>query len=201
MEKPRIKETIIVEGRYDRNTLLQYVDAGIVETSGFGVFNDPEITALIRTLAEKNGVIVMTDSDGAGFLIRNHIRGSVTGGRVLHAYIPEIEGRERRKRRPGAEGLLGVEGMNRETVIKALRDCGATFGSEEPREPREQITKTDLYMAGLSGAGGAVAARDELKRKLGLPSKLSPNALLEVLNALYTREEFLTAAEEIHKTS
>ncbi|MBO6011628.1 MAG: toprim domain-containing protein, partial [Oscillospiraceae bacterium] len=128
MEKIRVAETVIVEGKYDKNSLSQFLDANIVETSGFGVFKSPETDELIRALAVKTGIVVLTDSDGAGFVIRNHIRSVVSEGRVLHAYIPEIPGRERRKSRPGAEGLLGVEGMGKETVLKALRDCGATLG-------------------------------------------------------------------------
>ena len=196
MERIRVEETIIVEGRYDRNALSQYLDANIIETSGFGVFKSPETAELIRALAKKNGVIVMTDSDSAGFVIRNHIRGIVSEGRVLHAYIPEIPGRERRKSRAGAEGLLGVEGMDRETVLKALRDCGARICGESASEPAERVTKADLYAMGLSGGAGSAKARDALKKKLGLPSKMTANALLAALNSLYGREEILRIAEE-----
>jgi ribonuclease M5 len=133
----------------------------------------------------------MTDSDGAGFVIRNFIKGAVTEGRVLHAYIPEIPGKEKRKARPGAEGILGVEGMDRETVLKALRDCGADMG-EGPRAASESpVTKAELYGLGLSGGKESAARRDALKKRLGLPSKLTANALLDVLNALYARDELL----------
>lgn len=191
MEKTHVSETVIVEGKYDKNTLSQFLDANIIETSGFGVFNSPETAELIRTLAKKTGVIVMTDSDGAGFMIRNFIKGAVTEGKILHAYIPEVPGKEKRKVRPGAEGLLGVEGMDRQTVLRALRDCGADIG-EGPRGALEsRVTKAELYGLGLSGGKESAARRDALKKKLGLPSKLSANALLDVLNALYGREELL----------
>lgn len=196
MEKIRVAETVIVEGKYDKNSLSQFLDANIVETSGFGVFKSPETDELIRALAVKTGIVVLTDSDGAGFVIRNHIRSVVSEGRVLHAYIPEIPGRERRKSRPGAEGLLGVEGMDKETVLKALRECGATLGGECRRASGDKLTKADLYALGLSGGKGSAQARDSLKKRLGLPSKLSSNALLAVLNALYTRDEITALASE-----
>ena len=199
MQKHTVSETIIVEGRYDKNTLLQFLDANIIETSGFGVFKSEETVGLIRRLALKTGVVILTDSDGAGFVIRNHIRSSVNEGRVLHAYIPEVAGKERRKRRPGAENLLGVEGMDAETVLKALRDAGATVDGTDAPVRNSGITKSDLFELGLTGAGGSAAARDELKKRLGLPQKLSTNALLEVLNALYSREEIYELAGR-HKT-
>ena len=199
MEKIHVAETIIVEGKYDKNTLSQYLDANIIETSGFGVFKNPETDELIRALAKKTGVVVMTDSDGAGFVIRNHIRGAVSEGRVLHAYIPDIPGRERRKTRAGAEGLLGVEGMDRETILKALRDCGATLLGERRVASVHPLTKADMYALGLSGGKGSAQARDALKKKLGLPTKLTANALLAVLNALYTRDEIIALASERHE--
>ena len=197
MDKIRVAETIIVEGKYDKNALSQFIDANIVETSGFGVFNSPETAELIRTLAKKTGIIVLTDSDGAGFVIRNFIKGSVSEGRVLHAYIPEIHGKERRKTRPGAEGLLGVEGMDRETVLKALEDCGADLG-QGPRSASDAlVTKAELYDLGLSGGKESAAKRDALKKRLRLPGKLSSNALLAVLNALYSREELIDLLKSI----
>lgn len=199
MKKHSVAETIIVEGRYDRNTLLQFLDADIIETSGFGVFKSPETIELIRRLAVKNGVVILTDSDGAGFVIRNYIRGAVNEGKIIHAYIPEIRGKERRKRRPGAEHLLGVEGMDPETVVKALLDAGATVDGTERVRNKTGLTKTDMYELGLSGSGGSAAAREALKRRLGLPQKLSANALLDVLNALYSREELFELLEK-HKT-
>ena len=163
MEKIHIAETIIVEGRYDKNSLSQYIDANIIETSGFGIFTSPETAELIRFLAKKTGVIVLTDSDGAGFVIRNYIKSSVSEGRVLHAYIPEIPGKERRKARPGAEGLLGVEGTDSETVIKALRDCGASIDGENQARLEPSVTKAELYELGLCGGKSSAEARDKLK--------------------------------------
>ena len=196
MEKIHIAETIIVEGRYDKNSLSQYIDANIIETSGFGIFKSPETAELIRLLAKKTGVIVLTDSDGAGFVIRNYIKSSVSEGRVLHAYIPEIPGKERRKVRPGAEGLLGVEGTDRETVIKALRDCGASIDGAHQARLEPPVTKTELYELGLCGGKSSAEARDRLKKKLGFPAKLSTNALLDVLNAVYSRDEIILLAKE-----
>ena len=189
----KIKEAIIVEGRYDKNMLSQLVDATIIETKGFGVFSDPERLALIRRLAEKRGVILLTDSDGAGFVIRGHLKGKLQGMNVKNAYIPEIAGKEKRKRRPSREGTLGVEGMTPQILLRALETAGATVMDGGPATSANMppVTKADLFRAGLTGTGGSAARRQELLQRLQLPAKLSTNALLEVLNALYTREEFL----------
>ncbi|MBR5382136.1 MAG: DUF4093 domain-containing protein, partial [Oscillospiraceae bacterium] len=160
---------------------------------GFGVFSDKETLSLIRRLAEKRGVVILTDSDGAGFLIRNRLKGALRGENVKHAYIPEIKGRERRKKVPSREGTLGVEGMSPEIIVEALRRSGAVFVGEEEREISGDLTKADLYALGLSGSAGSAEKRAALLRRLGLPEKLSANALLEVLNALYTREELTDA--------
>ena len=167
----RIREAIVVEGRYDKNTLSQMVDTVIVETSGFGIFKDKERLALLRRLAEKRGLIVLTDPDGAGFVIRSHLKGSIPPEQVKHAYVPDVYGKERRKRRGGKEGKLGVEGMRPEVLEAALRQA---------------ITKAELMALGLSGGPGAAERRKELLHRLELPERLSPNALLEVLNALFT---------------
>ena len=185
-----IKEVIVVEGCYDKNTLSQCVDAVILETEGFGIFSDREKLALLRRCAKSRGLIVLTDSDSAGFLIRRYIRGAVDPALVKHAYIPDIPGKEKRKSAPSREGTLGVEGMDTETLLAALRRCGAT--EEAPGE--ERITKADLYSAELSGTAEAAARREKLKRRLELPRRLSANALLDVLNALMSREEFLSRA-------
>jgi ribonuclease M5 len=186
-----VKEVVVVEGRYDKNTLSQAVDAVIIETSGFGIFNDGEKQALLRRLAEKRGLVVLTDSDGAGFMIRNFIRGCVDPKLVKHAYIPDIPGRERRKRAPSKAGTLGVEGMTPEVLVAALERAGVTFSDGEAAERAGNITKADMYGRGLSGRPGSAEKRRELLQKLSLPEKLSAGGLLDVLNALMTREEFL----------
>lgn len=186
----RIREAIIVEGRYDKNTLAQIVDAPILETSGFGIFHDRQRLALLRRLAETRGIIVLTDSDGAGFVIRNYLRGAIDPSQVKHAYIPDVAGKERRKRTASKEGKLGVEGMRPDVLLEALRRAGATIEGEETPAPVACITKADLYAAGLTGGADSKAARQRLLAQLDLPEHLSTNALLEVLNALMTREEF-----------
>ncbi len=186
----RIKEAIVVEGRYDKNALSQVVDAPILETAGFGVFRDGEKLALLRALAEKRGLIVLTDSDGAGFVIRNYLRGAIPPERVKHAYIPDVYGKERRKRAAGREGKLGVEGMPPEVLLSALERAGATFLEEDaPAAPRGALVPADLVELGLSGGEGAAERRRALLRRLGLPERMNAKALLVVLNALYSREE------------
>ena len=150
MEKPKIQEVIVVEGRYDKNTLLQVVDASVLELGGFGIFNDREKTALLRRLAETRGIILFTDPDGAGFVIRNRVKGNISEGRVLQAYVPDIYGKEKRKRKGGKEGKLGVEGMKPEILLDALRRAGATI-DEESTVKGKSITKADLYDLGLIG--------------------------------------------------
>ncbi len=191
----RIKEAIVVEGRYDKNALSQVVDAVILETSGFGVFKDAERLALLRRLAEQQGLIVLTDSDGAGFVIRNYLKGAIPPGQVKHAYIPDIYGKERRKRAPGREGKLGVEGMKPEVLLQALLRAGATVEGEEPA-PRGQLTPADLFTLGLTGPNSA-ERRAALLRRLALPEHMSAKALLTVLNALYTPAEVSALAEEL----
>ena len=180
-----VKEVIVVEGRYDKNTLSQVFDAVIVETSGFGVFNDREKLALLRRLAEARGLVILTDSDGAGFVIRNFLKGAIDPALVKMAYVPEIEGKERRKDKRSKEGKLGVEGMSRDTLVEALRRAGATMDGESTTHRSGDITKATLYELGLSGRSDSAGRRRELLKKLGLPEKLGANALLDVLNALY----------------
>ncbi len=193
----RIREAIVVEGRYDKNTLSQVVDTVILETAGFGVFKNQELVALLRRLAEERGLIVLTDSDGAGFLIRSRLKSALPQDRVKHAYIPDVYGKERRKRAPGKEGKLGVEGMTPAVLVEVLRRAGATFLEEEAggRGPKGGITKADLYALGLSGGPDAARRRQALLKHLKLPEHMSANALLPVLNALYDRESFLEEAE------
>ena len=192
----RIRESIVVEGRYDKNTLSQVVDTVILETAGFGVFKNQELVALLRRLAEERGLIVLTDSDGAGFLIRSRLKSALPQDRVKHAYIPDVYGKERRKRAPGKEGKLGVEGMTPAVLVEVLRRAGATFLEEEAggRGPKGGITKADLYALGLSGGPDAARRRQALLKHLKLPEHMSANALLPVLNALYDREAFLKEA-------
>lgn len=187
----KIKEVIVVEGRYDKNTVSQVIDGTIIETSGYGIFSDTEKITLLKKLAEKRGLIILTDSDSAGFLIRGHLKGLLGSQNVKHAYIPDVQGREKRKRAPSKEGKLGVEGMSRETILGALRRAGATFENEiESNRTGEPITKTDMYVLGLSGTPGSAERRSALLCQLDLPEHLSPNGLLDVLNILFTRDEF-----------
>ena len=187
----RIREAIVVEGRYDKNTLSQIVDAPILETSGFGIFKDKKQMELLRKVAKLRGLIVFTDSDGAGFVIRNHLKSAIDGRFLKHAYIPDIPGKERRKSAPGKEGKLGVEGMSPEIILQALRRAGATIEGENAPS-RNSITKQDLMELGLSGGADSAEKRRMLLNKLDLPEHMSANAMLQALNLLYSLEE-LTA--------
>ena len=193
----QIKEAIVVEGRYDKNTLSQIVDAPIFETNGFGIFKDKQQMALLRQVAEKRGLIVFTDADGAGFVIRNHIKSAIPGQYLKHAYTPDVFGKERRKTTPGKEGKLGVEGMKPEIILDALRKAGATIENEETAPAAQKITKTDLCEWGLSGGADASAKRLALLKKLNLPSHMSANALLQTLNLLYERDEVYAMVETL----
>ena len=184
----KIKEAIVVEGRYDKNTLSQIVDAPVLETSGFGIFKDKQQMALLRRVAEKRGLIVFTDSDGAGFVIRNHIKSAIPAKYLKHAYIPDIPGKEKRKSAPSKEGKLGVEGMTKEVILEALRKAGATIEGEDAPQCRG-ITKQDLMALGLSGGPDAAAKRLALLKRLDLPEHMSANAMLQALNLLYSPEE------------
>ena len=194
-----IREAIVVEGRYDKNALSQVVDTLILETGGFQIFKDPEKMALLERAARRRGLIVLTDSDGAGFVIRNRIRGTVPAQFLKHAYIPDIYGKERRKRQPGREGKLGVEGMSPQVLESVLRRAGATFLEEDslPERSGPPLTKADLFAAGLSGGPGRGEKRQALLKRLELPEHMSANALLAVLNGCYSRGE----AEEILKNA
>ena len=192
----KIKQAIVVEGKYDQNTLLQLVDATIFQTRGFGVMHDKALLGLLRKAARTTGLIIFTDSDGAGFVIRNFLKGALPKEGVLHAYIPDIPGKEKRKRAPGKEGLLGVEGMTKEILLSALENAGADLGGEAEKRPGDTITKFDLYTAGLSGKPDSAAKRAAFLEKLRFPAHMSANALLDALNLLYTREEFLALFEE-----
>ena len=183
----RLKEVIVVEGRYDKNTLSQVVDAVIITVNGFSVFKDGEKLALLRRLAKEKGLLILTDSDAAGFKIRGHIKGAIKEGKVYHAYIPQILGKESRKRVPSKEGTLGVEGMERSVLEESLRKSGVLFADGPKPDP---ITRMDFYEAGLSGRENSAALRQLLLKELELPSYLSSAALLEAVNALMSREAF-----------
>ncbi len=186
----KIREAIVVEGRYDKNTLSQVVDAVILDTSGFGVFKDREKLELLRRLARQRGLILLTDSDGAGFVIRNFLKGAIPPSQVKHAYIPDVYGKERRKRAPGKEGKLGVEGMGPQVLLAALERAGATFLDEDgPVAPRGELTAAQLYALGLTGRPDSALRRQALLRRLALPEHMNTKALLTVLNALYAPEE------------
>lgn len=187
--KKKIKEVIVVEGRYDKNVLSQVVDATIVETGGFSVFNNREEVDFLRRLAQKRGLILLTDSDGAGFVIRNYLKGAIPPEQIKQAYIPDVMGKERRKRKAGKEGKLGVEGMTPAVLLDTLRRAGATFEGEEGAAPAAHITKADLMDKGLIGPN-SVEKRQALLKKLSLPAHLTPNAMLEAMNLLLTQEEF-----------
>ena len=184
-----IREAIVVEGRHDKNTLSQIVDAPIFETGGFQIHKDKELLALLRQVAQKRGLIVFTDSDGAGFVIRNYLKGAIPAQYLKHAYIPDIYGKEKRKATPGKEGKLGVEGMKPEIILEALRRAGATF-ADGVAEKQGSISKQDFMELGLSGGKDSSALRAALLKKLNLPMHMSANAMLQALNLLYTKEEF-----------
>ena len=194
----RIREAIVVEGRYDKNALKQVVDAMVIETAGFGIFKDTEKRAYLRRVAKQRGIIVLTDGDGAGFVIRSHLKGILPPEHVKHAYIPDVRGKERRKRIPGKEGKLGVEGMRPEVLLEALKRAGATFlesGMEEKRV-EAPVTKADLVRLGLSGGPESGARRKALQKKWGLPERLSANGLLEAINPFYDLETLEQALAE-----
>lgn len=189
----KISEVIIVEGRYDKNTLSQIVDATIIETNGFGIFNDKEKQQLLKTIAEKRGIIVMTDPDGAGLVIRNFIKGSVDPKFVKHAYVPEILGKERRKNHASKEGKLGVEGMDAEAIIRALKCCGATI-DDKKTTAGESITMADLYAIGFTGRHDSATKRAAFLSSMNFPSKMTAQTFLPLVNALMSRDEFLEQA-------
>ena len=196
----KIKEAIIVEGRYDKNTLSQIVDAPILETSGFGIFKDKKQLSLLRRVAQKRGLIVFTDSDGAGFVIRNHLKSVIPAQYLKHAYTPDIYGKERRKSAPGKEGKLGVEGMSPEVIIEALRRAGATIEGESSVGCHEN-TKQDMMALGLSGGENSAAKRSALIKKLSLPEHMSANALLQALNLLMSLDELEKIVETLEQNN
>lgn len=198
MDKLKLRQAIVVEGKYDQNTLRQIVDTAIFTTNGFADMKDPALLRLLQQAAQTTGLVILTDSDGAGFLIRNTLKSALPETGVLHAYIPDLPGKEKRKTAPGKEGLLGVEGMTPEILLKALRDAGAEFADgSTPPPAREPITKQDLFALGLSGGPESAKKRAALLKALSLPAHMSANALLQALNVLFSREEFFTQARRL----
>lgn len=185
----KIKQAVIVEGKYDKIRLSNIVDAVIVPVNGFSVYRDRETAELIRYLAKTTGIVILTDSDSAGFQIRNKIKSLARGGEVIHVYVPDIRGKEKRKRAPSKQGLLGVEGIPDEVILEAFEKAGVSARTTDA--PKEPITKADLLELGLVGGENSAARRAELQRRLGLPERLSANMLLEMLNVMFDRERFL----------
>lgn len=194
----KVREAIVVEGRYDKNTLSQIVDAPIFETRGFGIFKDKEQMALLRAVALRRGLIVFTDSDGAGFVIRNHLKSAIPNQYLKHAYIPDIPGKEKRKAAPGKEGKLGVEGMMPDVILTALKAAGATF-EDGTQTNSGGISKQDLCSLGLSGGADSSRKRLALQKKLNLPEHMSANALLQALNLLYSMDELSRLVKALEK--
>ena len=192
----KIREAIVVEGRYDKIALEPLVDTAIFTTEGFGIFKDREKMELLRRVAEKRGLIVLTDPDGAGLVIRNRLKSCIPPEHLKHAYIPDVPGRERRKKAPSRAGTLGVEGMRPEVLSEALSRAGAT---RTDGEEYSAVTKADLYALGLFGRENSAELRRRLQKSLGLPERLSANALLDAVNSLYRPEEFSAAAEALQK--
>lgn len=195
----KIKEAIVVEGRYDKAALASLVDTVILDTAGFGIFSDREKLALLRRLAEARGLVILTDSDGGGFVIRNFLKSAIDGKYVKHAYIPDVYGKERRKRAPGKEGKLGVEGMKPEVLLEVLRRAGVELDVPPEQKTEEPITKAELFALGLTGRTDSAARRACVLKALSLPERLTTNALLDVLNVLTTRRELLDILEKMEE--
>ena len=193
----KIKQAIVVEGRYDKNTLSQIVDAPIFQTNGFGIIHDKAQLELLRRVAKQRGLIVFTDSDGAGFVIRNFLKGAIDPKYLFHAYIPNIPGKEKRKASPGKEGKLGVEGMTPDVIVACLRRAGATIEGESMISTAQPISKQDLFEAGLSGGTDSKEKRLTVLKALNFPEHMSSNAMLQALNVLYTKDEFYRILDQI----
>lgn len=194
----KLKEAVIVEGRYDKIKLSAIIDAPIIETNGFRIFKDKEKQSLIRRIAKERGILIFTDSDGAGFVIRNFLKGTVDPKCIKNAYIPEIKGKEKRKHQPSKEGTLGVEGISDDIILQAVRRSGATVVNENTaKNTVGDITKQDLYSLGLSGGENSANLRKQLLKKLNLPSYITANAMLVMLNCLYTKDEFIGIVSQL----
>lgn len=199
MEKLRVRYPVIVEGRYDKAKLCSFLEGDIIQTDGFRLFSDKEKLALIKRLAREDRVVVLTDSDRAGFRIRGYIAGAVPPEKLIHVYIPQLPGKEKRKAAPSAEGTLGVEGMEVEVLRDALEKAGALAGEEPAPADREPITKGDLYALGLSGGEGSAILRRRLLRRLGLPEGIGAGVLPGILTRLVTRGELERLAAQLRE--
>lgn len=198
----KIKETLIVEGKYDKNKLKQIFDAQVIQTNGFEIFKNDDNLNFIRELAKNTGIIVLTDSDGAGLVIRNYIKGAINEGRILHAYIPDIHGKEKRKTKPSKENTLGVEGIKDDIIIEAVLNAGATVLGENKEKKEKngaEVTKMDLFLDGLSGGENSAKRRRKLKKILNLPQNLSQNAMLDAINTMHMYEKYKSALKELDK--
>lgn len=194
----KIREVIVVEGRYDKIKLSSMIEGTILETNGFGIFNDKELLQNLRTMAEKVGLIILTDSDDAGFKIRRYLHGSIQKGKLIDVYIPELYGKEKRKLKPSAAGLLGVEGVSIAVLTEAFRNAGVMVeNGEADTEPARPITKLDLFQMGLSGGADSKTKREELLRSYNLPGRISPNTIVNTLNAITTYEELKERVEKL----
>ena len=193
-----IKEAVIVEGKYDKMRLKGILNSVIVETGGFRLFKDNEKLSLIKNLAEKQGIVILTDSDSAGFVIRNHLKSAVSPDKIKNAYIPTIQGKEKRKSKPSKEGLLGVEGIDEKELLLYLQRAGATIkNSSETSNNKPKISKSDLYKLGLSGHDNSSILRKKLLKHLNLPEYITANALCELLSSLYDFEKLKEKVDTI----
>ena len=195
----KVKEAIIVEGKHDKIKLANFIDGLIITTDGFGIFKNKEKQLLIRHLAQTRGILILTDSDGAGFVIRNFLKGSVPPDKIKNAYIPDIFGKEKRKAQPSKEGKLGVEGISEEILCRAIANSGAECELNESVKSQKEITKTDLFEYGLTGTSNSSKNRDILKKALHLPENLTSNALLDILNCTVTKNEFEHICNELFR--
>ena len=190
----RLREAVIVEGKYDKITLENIIDATIITTNGFRIFKDKEKCELIRRIALKNGIVVITDSDSAGALIRSHLKNICVGAHITNVYVPQLSGKEKRKDKPSKQGFLGVEGLSPDIIKQALARSGITENTGE-HIPQKPISKSDFYKLGLSGVSGSVALRERLAEYLELPKDMSSNAFLDAVNAIYGYDEFIKAVQ------
>ena len=194
MEKIRINQAVIVEGKYDKIKLSNIIDAFIIETNGFGIFRDKEKLKFIKKLADERGIIILTDSDHAGFMIRSYLSSAIPKEKIINVYIPDVFGKEKRKTAPSKEGKLGVEGMSKDTLLEAFKRANISCESVDRGEP---VTSYDLYELGFSGTPNAKQNKKKLLKALDLPEFLSTSSLLSCINNMMTREEFIELAEKL----